>query len=223
MNKHMMITVCAFALTMTFSMPVFNEAPASYAGDGSRLMAHNLALMPLFVGRQPSERFSVLDLKPEQLGLQDEVESGAEVTLTRLVQHALDKRFGNGTVAQEEVAGAYAAITDEDPYLTPRQQVEALAERLGVEYVVAGNVWRYKDRSGTALASVEPSSVAFRLHLIYVPAKRRIWVGDYDKTQKALSENIFQASDFIKQKGQWLKAEDLAEIGVNDLVGHIPL
>lgn len=223
MKKHIIFTFCTLVLMIFCSLVFVSETNIVFAGEGPRLMTRNLALMPFFIGKQPSEEYSMLDLEPEQYVMNDEVEPDADAVLTRLVQHALDKRFGNGTVDQEEVALAYADIMDQGEYLTPRDQVLALAEELGVEYVLVGNVWRYKTRTGSALASVDPSSVAFKLHLIYIPANRRIWAGVYNKTQQTLSENLFEASDFIKQRGQWVKVEDLAEIGVNDLVKRIPL
>lgn len=222
MKKHLMIACLAYSLMATASLTFITAVSDAYGGDGAKISTHNLALMPFFIGKKTSEDQSVLDLKPEQLGTKEDVQPGADEIMTRLVQHALDMRFGNGTVSHEEMMRAYGMISDA-PYLTPRQLVGRLAEQLGVEYIVAGNIWRFSERSGNSLASENPASVAFKLHLIHVPSHRRIWVEVYDKTQQALSENLFQASDFIKQKGQWVTAEELAKIGVRDLVERMPL
>lgn len=223
MKKHIfsLSQFCWLCLSVTLSW--FIAAPEIHSAQESKIMTNNLALMPFFIGKKPSETQSVLDLKPEQLRALEEVLPGADKTLTQLVQYALDKRFGNGILTQEEVQKTCSMILAEEPDLTPRKLVLKLGQQLGVDYVVAGNVWCYTARSGNALASDKPASVAFKLHLIHIPSQKRIWAEVYDKTQQPLSQNLFKAPDFIKQKGQWLTAEDLAEIGVNDLVKRMPL
>lgn len=194
------------------------------AGDQQRqIMSHSVALMPFFTGKKPAEAETILDVRQEQLGMVEEMIPFAENIMTNLVQRDLERRFGDGVLSQDEVKQAYEKMLAEKPDQTPRELVLNLAKQLGVDYVVAGNVWRFSERTGSAFAISKPASVAFRLHLIDVPNKARIWVETYDKTQQALSDNLFKATDFIKQKGQWLKAEGLAEIGVSDMIKKMPL
>lgn len=223
MKKQLLIACLVCFLAIPSVLTFIISASDTHGEDRAEIATHSLALMPFFAGKKPSPTESVLDLKPEQLGVVEEVMPGADKTMTQLVQHALDKRFGNGTLPQEEVMRAYRMIMKEESGLTPRQQVLKLGQRLGVDYVLAGNIWCFSARSGNALASDKPASVAFKLHLIHIPMQKRIWAEAYDKTQQALSENLFNAPDFIKQKGQWLTAEELAGIGVNELVARMPL
>ncbi|GAB6095754.1 hypothetical protein JCM14469_20070 [Desulfatiferula olefinivorans] len=192
------------------------------AGDHPTLMVHSVAVMPFFKGKKPSPSMSVLDIKASMLGTDEEVMPGAEAVLTQTVQQALEKRLGDAMVSREEVARAYDRIIAEHPDLTPRDQVLALAEALGVTYIMAGNVWRFAERQGNALAVGRPATMGFKLHLIHIPERSRIWADACDKTQQSLSENLFKASDFIKQKGRWVTVGELARIAVDDMVKGLP-
>ena len=46
-----------------------------------------------------------------------------------------------------------------------------------------------------------------------------MWKGKYDETQKSLSENLLDASKFFKGGGKWVTAENLAEMGLTEMLG----
>lgn len=208
-------------LSLAFVM-VFSISFPCRAGEQLNIRTHSVAVMPFFTGEKPADAETVLDLRLGQLGTRDVVMPGAEEIMTGLVQQSLEKRLGDGVLSLEEVAQVYEKILAEGPDQTPKDLVLKLGERLGVDYVVAGNVWRFTEREGSALAVGKPASVAFKLHVIDVSKKTRIWAEPYDETQQSLSENLFKVSDFIKQKGQWVKVDALAEIGVDKLVKKMP-
>jgi len=39
-----------------------------------------------------------------------------------------------------------------------------------------------------------------------------------DETQRPLSENLFEIGSFIKRKGEWVAAEDLASSGLESML-----
>ncbi|MCD6307115.1 MAG: hypothetical protein J7M32_12625, partial [Deltaproteobacteria bacterium] len=49
-----------------------------------------------------------------------------------------------------------------------------------------------------------------------------IWRGNYDKTQRSLSENLFDLNTYIKSGGRWLTARDLAVLGLRHLIAEMP-
>ncbi len=89
---------------------------------------------------------------------------------------------------------------------------------LGADAVMTGHLYRFKERIGTTYSVVSPASVAFDLHLIGVSSGRVLWAGHVDETQRSLSENLFEIGAFIKRKGEWVSADDLATSGLNDLL-----
>jgi hypothetical protein len=49
-----------------------------------------------------------------------------------------------------------------------------------------------------------------------------LWKARFDKTQISLSENLFDLQTFLKAKGRWMTADELAEMGLADFVETFP-
>ena len=92
---------------------------------------------------------------------------------------------------------------------------------LGADIVMVGYLYRFRERSGTRYAVDSPASVAFDIHLIRVKDGRILWAGHFDETQRSLSENLFHLSTFIKRKGAWIDAREMALSGLENLLQGI--
>ena len=100
-------------------------------------------------------------------------------------------------------------------------EVKKIAENgqlLGADIVIIGHIYRFRERAGTSYSVELPASVAFDLHFISVPDGRIVWSGHMDETQRPLSENLFEIVSFIKRKGEWVVAEDLAISGLESML-----
>ena len=100
-------------------------------------------------------------------------------------------------------------------------EVKKIAENgrlLGADTVITGHIYRFRKRAGTSYSVESPASVAFDLHFISVPDGRVVWAGHMDETQRPLSENLFEIGSFIKRKGEWVAAEDLATSGLESML-----
>jgi hypothetical protein len=64
--------------------------------------------------------------------------------------------------------------------------------------------------------------VAFDLCLVGRSEGVILWKDRFEKTQKSLSENLFDFSTFVKSKGRWMRAEELAALGLEALVQNLP-
>jgi TolB-like protein len=104
-------------------------------------------------------------------------------------------------------------------------EIEFLVD-IGAEYgadiVMAGYLYRFEERIGSNYAAESPASVAFSLFLIDVHTGHLVWVRHFDETQKPLSDNLFKLSDFIKKKGRWVSARELALTGLDEMVLTLP-
>jgi hypothetical protein len=88
--------------------------------------------------------------------------------------------------------------------------------------VLVGYVYRYVERVGDKYSASAPASVAFGVHLIRVPDGRSVWQGHYDETQGTLLENLFQLGTFLRRKGQWITAEEMAREGLDQTLASFP-
>jgi hypothetical protein len=65
--------------------------------------------------------------------------------------------------------------------------------------------------------------VAFDLYLVEVRTGETLWMGNFDETQKALSENILDLNVFLRRGSKWLSANELGRYGVQEIVKQMPM
>lgn len=117
------------------------------------------------------------------------------------------------------VRNRVAAESLKKPLLAILKKVGA---ELRADVIVVGYVYRYTERVGYDLSAERPASVAFDIHLLNVNDGSTIWRGVFDKTQKSLMEDVFQASSFFKGGGKWLTASQLAKQGIDEIFKTFP-
>jgi hypothetical protein len=120
----------------------------------------------------------------------------------------------SGLIA-EHIAGQ-DRISSEMDYLV------AAGRDFGADLLLAGYLYRFEERIGSNYAAEAPASVAFSLILVDVNARNLLWARHFNKTQKALSDNLFELSDFIKRKGRWVTARQMALAGLEEMVLALP-
>ena len=143
--------------------------------------------------------------------------------LTRYVHRALGDRFRDKVIPLLDCFKVYDQISGVNTNDTPRMLAVKMGEILGTNLVMAGNVWRYKERVGGSYGVDSPASVAFAVHLIHVASGKPLWSAKFEETQKSLSENLLSAKAFFERKGKWLTVNELAQYGVNEIFKKFPL
>ena len=93
---------------------------------------------------------------------------------------------------------------------------------LGVEGVVLGWGFRYEERIGNSVSVERPASVSFVVHLVNVEDGSIRWTGRFQETQQPLSENILKLGSFLRRGGLWLKVENLASVGMDEILVSFP-
>ena len=88
--------------------------------------------------------------------------------------------------------------------------------------VLVGEVWRYRERSGEALGSSRPASVAFEVTLFAAPDGRKIWQGRFDETQQSITANPLRARRYPGGGTRWLTAAELARWGAKQVAESLP-
>ncbi|MCD6224229.1 MAG: hypothetical protein J7K32_01675 [Deltaproteobacteria bacterium] len=88
--------------------------------------------------------------------------------------------------------------------------------------VIAGYVYRFKQRVGTGYAAESPASVAFGVHMLNVSDGKMLWSGKIDETQRPLSNNLFEIGSFFKRGARWVTSEDMAVLGLEKIFKTFP-
>ena len=150
------------------------------------------------------------------------IAKGTERMLEEMVTDKLRDYKNVDIIPREKVAGVYRLVSTvlrKQPLL---QTFRETGSELNADILVAGFVYRYRERVGYDYSVERPAAVAFEIHLIAVRDGRTIWRGIFDKTQKSLMEDIFQASSFFKGGAKWLTARQLTKLGVDDIFKTFP-
>lgn len=151
------------------------------------------------------------------------VPEGIHRELTDRVYEGLSKESSVNLVPPDEARQTLG--TPKGAWHEPeeRELLQKIGELLASDAVLAGHIYRWRERLGTDYAVSRPASVAFELALLRVADGSIIWKGKFDKTQASLTENILDLSTFLKGKGRWMTVDELASVGLSDLLGRMPI
>lgn len=150
------------------------------------------------------------------------IAKGAEKIVEDIFVDQLSRLKNVEVVQQERASAVYRRIAADSLKKTVLQVVQKTGQELRVDYIVVGFVYRYKERIGYNYSAERPASVTYEIHLISVKDGKSIWRGAYDKTQKSLMEDVFQASSFLKGGARWVTARQLTKLGIDEIMATFP-
>ncbi len=124
-----------------------------------------------------------------------------------------------------EARGVIAGLAEDDKVLADNALtvMREVGKKLNAESVIVGHIYRWRERRGSNYAVESPASVAFDLHLVQGESGEVLWSGAFDKEQWALSESVFDYRTFFHSKGKWMTAQELASLGLIEMMKNIPL
>ncbi len=120
-------------------------------------------------------------------------------------------------------AGVRAQILSETMDIPERDLLLQMGRKLGADAVVSGKIFRFQQRVGTSYSVETPASVAFSMYLLRVADGDMIWAGNFDETQRPLSENLLQISTWAKRGARFLTSEELAHSGLTKVMAAFPV
>ncbi len=89
------------------------------------------------------------------------------------------------------------------------------------DLVMAGYLYRFKERDGGRYSIKSPASVAFELHLLRVADGELLWSGDYNETQLPLSDDLLKLGTFVQRGAKWVTAAEMARPAINEMVSSL--
>jgi hypothetical protein len=102
------------------------------------------------------------------------------------------------------------------------EMYQKIGQSLSADAVMAGYIYSWRERKGAEYGVDVPASVAFDLYLLRVEDKTVLWRGGFDKTQQSLAENVLDFHTFLKARGRWMSALELAELGLDSIIEKLP-
>jgi hypothetical protein len=144
--------------------------------------------------------------------------------MSRVLYEKVSTEKGFDTVSPTQAKWAFSSVvrTEKNLGASTIEILQEVGNRFGADGVLAGNIYRWREREGADFAARQPASVAFDLFLIDVAEGKVLWKGKFDKTQRSLSENVLDLGMFRKSRGRWITAEKLGMLGLRGLLTEMP-
>jgi hypothetical protein len=145
------------------------------------------------------------------------VAEGASDSLTAELQAKMALEAGWQMVPESDIADAMQRMPPSNAADLKQNAIE-LGHKVLADAVLYGEIENYKERVGSDYAAASPASVAFTLHLVDIKSGQVIWSAHFSKSQKALTENVFDVVAFVQNSGRWVRAHEIAAEGVDAAV-----
>lgn len=169
------------------------------------------------------ERKSVQSPLTDKYFITGMVSKNAERVLTQQTISQLNKRNDFVLVTPEQITTeSLESISNHENRTSEKDLLVDIGRRSGVDAVVIGYIYRYEERIGTPQSVTSPAAVSFDVHVIDMKTGNMLWSAFYNETQTSLSENLFQLNEFIKRRGRWLTAREIAKSGLEQLFERLP-
>lgn len=151
------------------------------------------------------------------------VSQGSEILLTDLLTNRVTNIEYYELIPPETAEGVFDLNRQDDLEIRDdRDRATQAGQKLGADVVLVGYVYRFKERVGKKYAVDTPASVAFDISMVSTRNGKLLWDAHFDETQKTLSEDLFLIGTFIKRRGAWVTAEQMASMALDDLVKKMP-
>ncbi|MGD8835244.1 MAG: hypothetical protein PVJ19_09900 [Desulfobacteraceae bacterium] len=102
-------------------------------------------------------------------------------------------------------------------------QLRELGRRKGADTIMAGYLYAFKERTGSDYGVESPAHVAFELVLVQTSSGRILWQRSFEEVQKSLSEDLLQLKSFLKRKGRWVSAREMAKGALKEMLETVPI
>jgi len=111
----------------------------------------------------------------------------------------------------------YSRLRSGKPKIYYRDIAIDVGRVLGADTVMVGVISRYSDRGGSQWATESPSTVSFSVELLSTKDGSVLWETYFTETQKPLFDNLYEIKKFVKRKGKWITADEMAKEGARKI------
>ncbi|HVA79728.1 MAG TPA: hypothetical protein VNF29_02255 [Candidatus Binataceae bacterium] len=166
------------------------------------------------------DRIAVMPIIDAPASGAEPLPAGAGDAITAELYSQVAMAGGWELIAQDDITQAMQKMPPTTPQNIDQSAIE-LGHLVSADGVLYGTVERYQERVGLAYASAQPASVTFGLKFVDTKSKQVVWTAHFAKSQKALSQNIFNLVNFVQNSARWVRANEIAQEGVQQAVADL--
>ncbi len=138
-----------------------------------------------------------------------------------LYDELVSREKGLDIVPLETAKSEIKRVETENPGITYKDTFLKVGKNLNADAVLTGSISDYTQREGGEFGVTSPASVVFDVQLYNPVNGQLIWEAYFVEAQKTLLENVVEVRKFIKRRGKWVKADELAKEGVVEIVDKL--
>lgn len=151
-----------------------------------------------------------------------EIQAGSGNKLTRLLYEKVGALGMFEVTPARKVEEGLSSIPWKEWQTRPLSMGLKLSKEWEANFLLFGYLYRFEERVGASIGVEKPASVGFDLHLQRVRDGRIVWTAKFDETQRPLSENLLRLGAFLRRGASWVKAEELASVGMDEALRTLP-
>ena len=182
----------------------------------------SLAVLPFLVERMEDPGRGAVCPICKGIYQRGEISPGSQNILTRLLYEKMEANGIFKIIPMKKLEEALSHWERKHFEEKPIPSSIQVGKELNADFMIIGSVFRFEERIGSRMGVDKPASVGFDVHLFRLKDEKMVWVGRFDETQKPLSENLFEIGSFFRRKGSWLTAEELASVGMDEMLRKLP-
>ena len=190
--------------------------------EGRAEQKPSLAILPFFIEKGEDPGRGAVCPVCKGVFQKGEILGSAPIILNRLLYQKVETLKAFDLLSPERVERFLPPGRKEEIGLRPLPSLIQLGKEMKADFLLAGFIFRFEERVGSSLGVEKPASVGFDLHLFRMRDEKRVWEGKFDETQKPLSEDLLRIGAFFRRKASWLTAEELATVGMDEVLKRFP-
>jgi hypothetical protein len=210
------------ATRVSFFLLLFLGVSFPWRLEGEAVRKPVLAILPFFIERVEEPGRGAICPVCKRVYRSGEILPSSPNTLTRVLHQKMEAIGTFEVLSEEEVEKIFfhqdLRRFEEKPVSSSLQ----VGKELNADFVFVGYVFRFEQRIGSSIGVEKPASVAFDIHLFRMRDGKMVWERGMDETQRPLSENLLKVVSFFRRKASWLKAEELASVGIDEMLRDLP-
>jgi hypothetical protein len=150
------------------------------------------------------------------------VSDSSELFLTEELVSRLKEHQGFSVITEDQANVELRDILDANKNsLKEKELLVEVGRSVGADAVVAGYIYKFKEREGARFSVSSPASIVFDISLLSTKDGSVVWSQSYNETERSLSEDLSQFKKFIKRKG-WSTAGEMAASGLENMLKTFP-
>lgn len=203
------IRLAAALLTLTMILAVGCKAPLNRQQPETKLNPRfTVAVAPFTVPRESSELLAGY-LPPNAVPPKGDAQLDLDAMLAQALNATPDR---NIILSARTRTCVESARRDSDgTRLATLKYWQAVGKCMEADFILVPMIVHWSERQGSAAGSTSPAWIILDLYLVNVKTGALANHFHYDYQQQALTANFLEVDQFLKRKGQWVTASDLAK------------